>query len=70
MASEPVTVNYQEDKIAFSDMQMIDSYKKTSQENILTKNGYDLGAYVLLTFILKTKRSSYFTANSIIPKRF
>ena len=45
VASEPVTVNYQEDKIAFSDMQMIDSYKKTSQENILTKNGYDLVPY-------------------------
>lgn len=43
--SEPVTIDYNTNKIGFSDIQMVDSYKKSSKETILTKSGYDLVPY-------------------------
>ncbi|MGM0567571.1 MAG: GWxTD domain-containing protein [Bacteroidota bacterium] len=44
-ASEKIQVDYSPDRIAFSDMQMVDSYKSTEKESILTKSGYDLVPY-------------------------
>lgn len=43
--SEPVTIDYSTDKTGFSDIQLVDNYKKSNKENILTKSGYDLVPY-------------------------
>lgn len=45
IASEKVSLNFTKDRIQFSDIQMIDNYKKTEKQNILTKSGYDLIPY-------------------------
>lgn len=39
-------VNYPLNKIAVSSVQLIDSYKKTTTQNIRSKNGYDLTPYL------------------------
>lgn len=44
-ASEKIQLNYSPDRIEFSDMQMVDNYKPTEKESILTKSGYDLVPY-------------------------
>ncbi len=43
--TEPISINYKSDSISFSDVQYIDKYEKTEEENILTKSGYDLIPY-------------------------
>lgn len=45
VVSQPLVVALPDDEVAFSDMQMVDSYKKTSEKNMLTKSGYDLVPY-------------------------
>lgn len=40
--SEEVKINFPEDKMSFSDIEMIDSYTKTTTPNPLSKSGYDL----------------------------
>ncbi len=44
--TEPVDINYPSDKIMFSSIQLVESYKKTENENILSKSGYDLVPYI------------------------
>ncbi len=46
-ASDKITVNIQTDKIAISDIQLLDSYTKTVTNNQLSKSGYDLVPYSL-----------------------
>lgn len=43
--TEPIAVNYKSDSISFSDVQLVDKYKKTSEKSVLTKSGYDLIPY-------------------------
>ncbi|MEE2699917.1 MAG: GWxTD domain-containing protein [Bacteroidota bacterium] len=44
--NEKILMDFQKDKIAFSDISLIEQYKKTINENKLSKNGYDLIPYV------------------------
>ena len=50
--SQPLTiednfeVNYPKNQIAVSDVQIIDNYKKTTEQNIRSKNGLDLTPYL------------------------
>ena len=44
--SELVSLEFDEQKLKFSDFQFVDTYKATQTENILTKSGYDLIPYV------------------------
>jgi GWxTD domain-containing protein len=44
--SQFVEINYPEDKISISDIQLLESYKKAETPNVLTKSGYDLVPYV------------------------
>ena len=39
-------INYPKNQIAVSSVQLIDSYKKTTSQNIRSKNGYDLIPYL------------------------
>lgn len=45
IASEKVDLEFHENQIQFSDIQMVDNYKKSENQNILTKSGYDLIPY-------------------------
>lgn len=43
--SEPISIVYNNETIAFSDLQMVDNFKKTEEVNTLSKSGYDLIPY-------------------------
>lgn len=42
---ETIEINYPEDKVLVSQIQLVSKFKKTEQSNILSKNGYDLYPY-------------------------
>lgn len=42
----PVSVNYPVDKACLSGIELVESYKKTEETNILSKSGYDLIPYM------------------------
>ncbi len=42
----PVNVSFSDDRINISDIQLVESYTKSSTQSILTKSGYDLLPYV------------------------
>ncbi|OFX45458.1 MAG: hypothetical protein A2046_12210 [Bacteroidetes bacterium GWA2_30_7] len=44
--SDVITINYTNDEFEFSGIQFIESYKQTTEQNKLSKNGYDLVPYV------------------------
>jgi len=44
---QPLIINYPEEKVTISGIQLVESYKKTETSNILTKAGYDLIPYIL-----------------------
>ena len=44
--TEPIIINYPPDKISVSGIELIESYTKTSNPNILTKSGYDFIPYI------------------------
>ncbi len=43
---EEITMDFDENKIAFSDIALIEKFQKTIKENKLSKSGYDLTPYV------------------------
>lgn len=43
--SEPIEINFSNEEIAISDIQLIEDYQPTTSPNILTKSGYDLVPY-------------------------
>lgn len=42
----PITINFLDDRSMISDIQLLESYEKSSAQTILTKSGYDLIPYV------------------------
>lgn len=46
----PITINFPEDKITVSDIQLLESYVKSTTPTVLTKSGYDLVPYVSTFF--------------------
>lgn len=42
----PISVNFPDDRISVSDIQLIESYTKSTSPSIITKSGYDLLPYV------------------------
>jgi GWxTD domain-containing protein len=46
----PITINFSEDKITVSDIQILESYSKSIAPSILTKSGYDMLPYVSTFF--------------------
>lgn len=45
-ATMPVTIDFPENKITVSDIQILESYTKSSTPNVLTKSGFDLVPYI------------------------
>jgi GWxTD domain-containing protein len=43
---QPLAMSFPEDEIVLSGIQLVDSYQKTEEPNIYTKNGYDLMPYI------------------------
>lgn len=44
---EPIIIDYPENEVTISGIQLIESYKKSEEHNILTKAGYDLIPFVV-----------------------
>jgi GWxTD domain-containing protein len=44
--TEQINIDFPSNEIVFSDIQLVESYKKSEKQNILTKSGYDLIPYV------------------------
>jgi len=43
---QPLLIEFPEDKITISGIELIESYSKTENDNVLSKNGYDLIPYI------------------------
>jgi GWxTD domain-containing protein len=46
IVNQPLELNYPEDKVTVSGIQLVESYKKAEQTGKLTKSGYDITPYV------------------------
>lgn len=46
LVSNPITINYPYDKASLSGIELVESYKKTESQNILSKSGFDLVPFV------------------------
>lgn len=44
--TQPVSVNFNEEALAFSDIELVESYKKTEKANMFTKSGLDIIPFV------------------------
>ncbi len=71
--SEKITLNFPLDKAAFSEIELIESYKPTQQPNILSKSGYDLVPYVSKYYPGNMNRLNFYTElyniNKIMPEK-
>lgn len=45
-ATQPIDLTFNPDEVSISGIQLVESFKKTDEPNILTKSGYDLVPYV------------------------
>jgi GWxTD domain-containing protein len=46
LSKQEITINYANDKVTVSDIELLESFKKSVSPSVLTKNGYDLVPYV------------------------
>jgi len=74
-----IHINYPENAPALSDIELLESYTKSSQKSILTKNGYDLVPYVSnfysknindIKFYAEIYNSSYFGSDKFLVKYY
>jgi len=45
-AEQNIEINFPENKVAISGIQLVESYKETTEQNVLSKSGFDLVPYV------------------------
>lgn len=57
---QPVAVDFSKEKIFISDMEMVESYKQTTRQSILSKSGYDLVPYVSNFFPKSMEKISFY----------
>ncbi|MFC5269420.1 GWxTD domain-containing protein [Adhaeribacter terreus] len=57
----PLKVSYKKDAVQLSDIQLIDSYSKSSEKNDYTKNGYKLVSYVSNFYPKGLNKLSFYT---------
>lgn len=57
---QPVTIDFAKGKIVISDMELIESYKQTTRQSILSKSGYDLVPYVSNFFPKSMEKISFY----------
>ncbi len=56
----PITINFPDDRVMISDIQLLESYVKSTTPNILTKSGYDLVPYVSTFFPENTNKIKFY----------
>lgn len=70
MNLQPIAINYNQEEISFSGIQLIDTYEKTVEPNILSKAGYDLIPYIVNYYPGHVNTLRYYTevynANKIV----
>lgn len=59
--NETIEINYPTDKVTVSGIELVDSYKASTEMNILTKNGYDLIPYILNYYPETVKKLTFYT---------
>ncbi|MCF8297214.1 MAG: GWxTD domain-containing protein [Saprospiraceae bacterium] len=57
---ESVYIYFPSDKISISDIELIESFKKSSEQNILTKSGYDLIPYIFNYYPEKISKLTFY----------
>ncbi|MBP6871050.1 MAG: GWxTD domain-containing protein [Bacteroidales bacterium] len=60
-ATQPVTINFDDKAACFSGVQFVKSFSPSSQQNILTKGGYDLVPLVYNFYPESTNKLIYYT---------
>ncbi len=58
--NETIEVNYLDNKINISQIELVDTYKKTESPNILTKNDFDLVPYIIYYYPEKINKLTYY----------
>lgn len=56
----PISINFQNDKIEISDVQLLESYSKSTATSIITKSGYDLVPYVSTFYPENSKKIKFY----------
>ncbi|MBI4645799.1 MAG: GWxTD domain-containing protein [Bacteroidia bacterium] len=56
-----INIEYNSNDLLFSDIQLVESYKKTVENNILSKSGFDLKPYVSTLFPQNMKNFIFYT---------
>ncbi|MBA3706065.1 MAG: GWxTD domain-containing protein [Bacteroidetes bacterium] len=57
----PIVINFSDDKINASDIQLLESYTKSTGPSVLTKSGYDLLPYVSTFFPENSTKIKFYT---------
>ncbi|OQX79060.1 MAG: hypothetical protein B6D61_04230 [Bacteroidetes bacterium 4484_249] len=58
---QPLTIDFPEDKISISGIQLVESYSKTEEPGVLSKNGYDLIPYISNYFPERINKIIYYS---------
>ncbi|MFC2111087.1 GWxTD domain-containing protein, partial [Bacteroidota bacterium] len=59
-SNESVYIYYPSDKIAISDIELIESFTKSTEQNILTKSGFDLVPYIFNYYPEKINKLTFY----------
>ncbi|MCK9613631.1 MAG: GWxTD domain-containing protein [Bacteroidales bacterium] len=59
-ANETIEIEFNPDKISISGIELVESFKKSEAENILTKNGYDIMPYIIYYYPEKIEKLTYY----------
>jgi GWxTD domain-containing protein len=57
---QPLVINYPKDEIVISGIQLVSSFKKTEEEGIFSKHGYDISPYVFNFFPEQVNKVTFF----------
>ncbi|MEI6123306.1 MAG: GWxTD domain-containing protein [Bacteroidota bacterium] len=58
--NETIDISYPATKVAISGIEVVDSYKRTESENILSKAGYDMVPYILYYYPDNINKMTYY----------
>jgi len=58
--NETIDMSYPSNKINISQIELVDTYKKSESPNILTKNGFDLVPYIVYYYPEKVNKLTYY----------
>lgn len=64
----PIVIDVLQNEVALSDIQLIESYKKTTEQNIFSKNGYDMIPYTIDFYPTQMSKLAFYTEVYNTPK--